>query len=196
MAGIEKIVNEILAEARAKADEILMEARDKAAKAEEDAISGSEAYKAKRAQEASAKADAIRVRAESQAMLEKRQAMLGIKQGIIDNVIEKAYETLAGQDDNAYFGMIGKLLGKAVRSGAGEICFSAADLKRLPEGFDDVIRGIAAEKGGELKISGEAAPIENGFLLKYGGIEENCSLRALFTSMRDRLQDKVNGALW
>ena len=196
MAGIDKIVNEILAEARAQADKILGEARDKAAKAEEDAIAGSEEYKAKRAQEAAAKADAIRVRAESQAMLEKRQAMLGVKQGIIDEVIEKAYSTLAGQDSQAYFGMIGKLLGKAVRSGDGEICFSADDLKRLPEGFAAVVNGIASEKGGSLRVSEEAAPIENGFLLKYGGIEENCSLKALFTSMRDRLQDKVNEALW
>ena len=64
------------------------------------------------------------------------------------------------------------------------------------EGFAAVVNGIASEKGGSLRVSEEAAPIENGFLLKYGGIEENCSLKALFTSMRDRLQDKVNEALW
>ena len=50
--------------------------------------------------------------------------------------------------------------------------------------------------GGSLTVSPEAAPIDNGFILKYGGIEENCSLRALFSSMKDQLQDKVNAALW
>lgn len=196
MAGIDKIVNEILAEAGSKAEEILEDARSKAAASEEEAMADCEAYKAKRAQEASAKADAVRARAESQALLEKRQAMLGVKQDIIDQVITKAFDKLAGQDTGSYFDMIGKLLKKAAYAGDAQICFSEQDLKRLPDGLEATLKQIASENDCRLTLSEEAAPIENGFLLKYGGIEENCSLKALFASMRDHLQDKVNAALW
>ena len=50
--------------------------------------------------------------------------------------------------------------------------------------------------GGSLKLSKDPAPVKNGFILKYGGIEENCSLDALFASRTDALVDKVNAALW
>ena len=33
--------------------------------------------------------------------------------------------------------------------------------------------------------------IDNGFILTYGGIEENCTIRAMFDAKRDELADSV-----
>ena len=63
----------------------------------------------------------------------------------------------------------------------------------MPEGFRAEIARMAAEnKGGSLTVSGETRRMEGGFVLVYGGVEENCSFRALFDSRKDELQDKVN----
>ena len=51
---------------------------------------------------------------------------------------------------------------------------------------------IAAGKGGSLKVSRETRDIPNGFVLVYGGVEENCTLKAMFEAKRDELADKVN----
>ena len=74
--------------------------------------------------------------------------------------------------------------------------FSEKDLGRMPEGFRAEIARAAKEKGGSLTVSGETRRMEGGFVLVYGGVEENCSFRALFDSRKDELQDKVNRLLF
>ena len=134
-------------------------------------------------------------RANSQAGLARRQTLLAAKQGIVDEMIEKAYRELAGQADADYFAMIEKLLVKNIRKASGEILFGRKDLSRLPLDFPIRIRIIAKVAGGELKISGEPADIDDGFILRYGGIEENCSLRAIFASKQNELSDAVLASL-
>ena len=38
--------------------------------------------------------------------------------------------------------------------------------------------------------------MDGGFILIYGGIEENCTIKALFDAKRDELSDKVNRQLF
>ena len=38
--------------------------------------------------------------------------------------------------------------------------------------------------------------MDGGFLLVYGGIEENCTIRAVFDSKREELSDHVNRLLF
>lgn len=52
------------------------------------------------------------------------------------------------------------------------------------------------EKGAALKISRQTRKIDGGFVLVYGGIEENCSFEALFDAKHDELQDKVHGIVF
>ncbi|MDO4477446.1 MAG: V-type ATP synthase subunit E family protein [Lachnospiraceae bacterium] len=196
MAGINGIVSEILQDAEKKAEAILAEANKKADAVKEEAKARADAYAASAATAAQKKAEDVKHRAASQAALEKRQAILAAKQDIIDGVINEAYNKLASTDDASYFEMIGRLLKKAVHAGEGEIRFSENDLKRLPAGFAAEAAAAAEAVGGKLTLSDVPVAIENGFVLVYGGIEENCSLKALFASMRDQLQDKVNAAIW
>ena len=52
------------------------------------------------------------------------------------------------------------------------------------------------DEGGSLTLSDEARPIGGGFLLVYGGIEENCTIKAVFDSKREELSDRVNRLLF
>ena len=195
MAGIDKITAEILESGRARASELTDAANVDAAKimaAAEAEIRAAGARNQERIREDDAKAGQ---RAKSQAGLARRQTLLAAKQSIVDEMIEKAYQKLAGQSDEKYFAMIEKILLKNIRKGSGEILFGKKDLERLPLDFPIRMKIAALAAGGELRLSTKPAPIDNGFILRYGGIEENCSLRAIFASKQNELSDAVLAAL-
>ena len=196
MAGVDKITQEILQEAKSGAQELLDEAKKKAdavtAKAREEAAQIVESGQ----KEAQTLLSQQEERAHSSADMRMKQAILSAKQEVIDTIIGKAYEKLAGQDADGYFGMVVALLKKNIHKGEGVICFCEADLKRLPAGFDKVAGKVASEAGGSLSIDSVPAKIANGFILKYGGVEENCTLDALFAQSKEALRDKVSSILW
>ena len=99
----------------------------------------------------------------------------------------------------AYFENIVKLAVKASQNGKGTILFSKADLDRLPEIFADTLNAAlvaGGKEGAALTVSSETRDIDGGFVLTYGGIEENCSFDALFDSAHEMLQDKVQEILF
>ena len=96
----------------------------------------------------------------------------------------------------AYFAMMMKILDKYVLAQAGEIYFSQADVNRMPADCRAEIEKIAKAKGGSLKICSQEKGIEGVFVLAYGGIEENCTLRAMFDAKRDELSDEAHRLLF
>ncbi len=123
--------------------------------------------------------------------LQRRTKILAAKQEMIAAVLDKAYSSVERMEKGEYFAMLLKMLDKYAEPQEGEIFFSPADLAKLPKGFAGKAEEAAKKKGGSLKISKEGRNIENGFILAYGGIEENCTLRAMFDAKRDELSDKV-----
>lgn len=130
------------------------------------------------------------------AQQKRRQAALSAKQEVIGEIINEAYERLLNLEDEKYFAVIKKMLEDNVLSEKGEIIFSARDRQRMPKDFEDVIKNAALEKGGELVMSDEIRSIDGGFVLVYGGIEENCTFKAMLEASREELHDMVNGKLF
>ena len=95
-----------------------------------------------------------------------------------------------------YFVLIRKMLKQFVLAKQGELYFSERDLDRMPDGFETEVEEIAASKGGSLLLMKEPKNIDGGFILVYGGIEENCSFKALFLAQKDRILDKVHELLF
>lgn len=195
MAGVNDLTAQILKDAREKADGIIADAESKAKdtvdQAKKEALEVSEKAKAQAEKDASDYAARIR----SQIGMQTRQKTLKTRQDIIEQVIDMAYKKLASMDDASYFAMITSLVAKNAHREAGEILFSKKDLERLPEGFGENLQKVIPE-GASLTVSTECAPIEDGFVLRYGGIEENCSLKALFAEKQEDLRDKVHQVLW
>lgn len=192
MTGLEKMKSQILDEAGKAADVKVAEAKAQA----EELIQAARTEAAREAESISRKSEAevanYKERAASSMDLQKRSRILEAKQAVIAEVLEKAYEKVSTMEKDEYFSMLLKLVGKYALAQDGEICFSAKDLERLPSGFEEQAGEIAAGKGGSLKVSRETRDIPNGFVLVYGGVEENCTLKAMFEAKRDELADKVN----
>ena len=66
----------------------------------------------------------------------------------------------------------------------------------MPADFEKKLNGLLAEKGASLEMSEETRGISSGFVLVYGGIEENCGIKAIFDSMKEELSDQVNRMLF
>ncbi len=190
MSGLEKIVNQILDEAKSKADDIIKDAKETVKEIQDQASKERSADEAELNAKLLAEEKNYQERMASSVEFKRRKALLSAKQNLITEIIDKAYERMVRQEDGEYFKMIWKLLEKAATDGDGVICFSKEDLKRLPADADEKVRTIAAAKGGKLSISKETRDIESGFILAYGGIEENCTLKALFDSKKDELFKK------
>ena len=196
MTGLEKIINQIqedarrdagavIAQAKENADEILTQARADAQKLQEEILKKSEKDIAN-----------YRKRAQSSADLKKRTAILKAKQDTISHMLEKAYEKVCSEDTKTYFDRIERMIRAYAQPAAGVICFSQQDLDRMPKDFSDRIQAAAESVKGSLTLSEKGIRIDNGFVLSYGGIEENCTLRAVFDMKKDDLTDKVHEMLF
>ena len=196
MTGLEKMKSQILDEANRSAGEILEQAKKEADAVMAEARKNAEAECQRISEKSEADAESLKGRAESSCDLQKRKAVLKAKQEVISEILKRAYKKMLASDTETYFDIIRKMLNKYVLPEEGEICFSSDDKKRLPDGFEKEIAAIAAAKGGKLIVSKEERNIQGGFVLIYGGIEENCTFKAMFDSRRGELSDKVHALLF
>ena len=192
MTGLDKMKSQILDEAKAAAEGKIAEAKAQAEEtirsAKEDAAKQTESILHKSKNDVSN----YQERLESSIDLQKRTKILAAKQEVIAGVLEKARAKGEAMEAGEYFSMLLKMVEKYALAQDGEICLCAADLARLPEGFEAEVSRIAKEKGGSLKLSGEGKQIKNGFILVYGGVEENCTINAMFDAKKDELSDIVH----
>ena len=196
MTGLEKMKSQILDEANRSAGEILEQAKKDADAVMAEARKNAEAECQRISEKSEADAESLKGRAESSCDLQKRKAVLKAKQEVISEILKRAYKKMLASDTETYFDIIRKMLNKYVLPEEGEICFSSDDKKRMPDGFEKEIAAIAAAKGGKLIVSKEERNIQGGFVLIYGGIEENCTFKAMFDSRRGELSDKVHALLF
>ncbi len=196
MTGLEKITDQILAGAKQEAADILNQANVQADTILAEADREAEKITAGIQKKSASDVEAYRQRVASANDLYRRTETLRRKQEVIAQVIEAAYEKICAMDADTWFGMLEKMIEMYARPQDGEICFSRRDLERMPENYKKRIDAAAGKAGGSLTLSAESRKIENGFVLVYGGIEENCTIRAIFDSRRDEMQDLVNALLF
>lgn len=196
MTGLEKMKNQILDEAKALADSKIAKAQQKAEEILDEAKAEAEKSVTGISQKSDKDVVNYKERIASSIDLQKRTKLLAAKQEVIAEVLDKSYDKLKTMGTEEYFAMLLKLAEKYVLPQEGIIYFSAADLTRMPESFREGVKKLAEEKGGKLDISGEGRSIENGFVLAYGGIEENCTLKAIFDAKKDEFADKIHHILF
>ena len=196
MAGLDKIIGEIHAESDGLIREVLDRAQKEAAqiRSEAEKKAGDSVERIRR--ESDARLADSKSRAQSAAALTKRQLLLQEKQNLIGEVLEKAKETFLAIPEAEYFDTLLALLKKNALSEQGEILLNERDRKRLPADFEKKAEEAAKAKGGSLRISEKTREIDGGLILVYEGIEQNCSVDALFETNIEMLQDKIQNILF
>lgn len=195
MTGLEKIVKEIEDEARSEAAATIEKAKAEAAEILEKAKTNAAEERAKIEAATKQEVADIEQGRESSKALQRRQRTLQTKQMVLDETLAKALDELYKLPDDEYFAVVQKLALNAAQEGDGEVFFNEKDHARLPHSFEKEL-GKALPDGKKLKVAKETLPLDGGFILKYGHIEENCSFAAIFDSRRDEFSDKIRDILF
>lgn len=194
MTGLESIINQIAGDAQQEASEILAGAKERAEKAAKEAQEEAKRQADAILQKGEQDAKDIRERAQSAAELEKRNQMLSFKQSLIGEAIEGTRASLEEAPDKEYFDTLLQLYKRFAQKGQGELRLNQKDLKRLPGDF--LARLEQAVPEADMHISPAPADIESGFLLVYGGMDINCTFRAVFEDAADALRDAAGRLLF
>lgn len=196
MTGLEKILEKIQAGADLQAAEIIEAAGAEAAEILKEADSAAEVKSAAIVEKAREEAELIRRMADSGSELEGRKLLLSLRQELISGVMDEALKRLRALPADQYFAVCERLACRFAEKGEGEIVFSAADKARLPGSFMDALNAKLADKGAKLALAKDTVESDGGFVLRYGGIEENCSFAAIVEHNRDSLSDQLGRILF
>ena len=197
MTGLEKIITQIIDDAKAQAEKAKAAAEEEASKILASAKTQREEQVAQIQADTQAQVAAIGAHAQSGAKLKQRQTLLSAKQQLIREIIQSAKDSLLELDDGAYFRLIFQMAAKFALPQQGKLILNEKDLSRAPKDFNAQLEAaVKAIPGAALSLSDSTRPIDGGFVLDYDGIEENCSFDALFYSSQEDLQDKVQELLF
>jgi V/A-type H+-transporting ATPase subunit E len=194
MNGIEKLTQQINADAQAEIDAVLAEAQSKA-----DGITAEYAQRAeKTAAEILSKGEVAAAQREerlvSMSDMEKRKSLLGVKQEMLSKAFDLALEKLCALPDEEYTAMLVKLAVKASKTGREQLIFSQKDRSRVGKAV--VTAANEALPKGALTLSEQTRPIRGGFILSDGAVEVNCAFETLVRLQRGEISGDVAGVLF
>ena len=192
--GLDRILEQIRADAEEKAAAQVAAAEREAEKILAEAAEAAEARADAIREEAAAEAADIRAKAQSASEFSQRRTVLATKQSAIRDTIDAARARLHSLPDDEYFAVLLKLAQKNAADGDAELRLNAADLARMPRDFEAQLN--AAVERGHITVSKTPCDIADGFLLVYGGIDVNCTFDSLFEAEADALQDLAGGMLF
>jgi len=195
MSALDNIVEEILTEARTKADRILSDALSKAEKiSKREQVRAVEQSDLIERQTDKQIAD-IKSRCEIATTLRRRQVVLETQKSELEETISAARQALLDQPANEYFAFIVKMVVARSENGEGELMFNASDRSALPRYFQQILNLVLPE-GNKVNVSYIAADIDGGFVLKYADFEKDCSFEAILRQRREEFFELIQGVLF
>lgn len=191
MTGLERIIEQIKIDSEQNAAKIIEDAQIEADKIIEDAMYATEIECKEiitKGREAAKVIDRI---ANSSAEQQLRKANLTAQREIIEEVFSAALSKLRSLPTNDYFLVLHRLASKNAENGDGEILLSEEDRERMPADFLQKLNEKLTGKG-TLALAADTAVTNGGLILRYGGIEINCTFASLINGKREQLSDKLN----
>ena len=195
MTGLDKIIEKIAQDSRDATEEILAAANAQTSEILNESKKKADAETAKILAEADEQAKRKIAAARASAESITRTRYLEVKNAIVNDVIAAAFEKVESMDDEAYFDLLFKLCVKNIEKGECKLFLNARDLARLPSDFEERLNKEVFETAA-VQVAKQPKNIENGFVLVYGDMEVNCTLRAVFDSSMDALKDLLGPMLF
>lgn len=198
MDGLNKILSRITDDSKIKVDEILAKAK---AEANEITLSMKEKVKnecdeiTKKTEKEKAN---ILERAEGSKEHKQKQVKLVARREALDEILVSAREKLNTLSEKEYSELLIRAFDKyATKNDDTEVklCFGK-DKGKISKETKDMLLKKATEKGIKMTLSDKEVNIANGFMLDYGDILENCSFDAMIDQNKEVLEDKINKILF
>jgi vacuolar-type H+-ATPase subunit E/Vma4 len=223
--GLERMTQQILADARAQADAILGAAREECAKIAVESEAEADRIRKRLSQEAETQAAALIAETKSSAAARKNELLLTRQGALVDRVFAHTLEETLTMERGKYAELLGGILAAAVyefcrtdaenltlygengeededdRDAAFEVMLNKKDRDTVGEDALTAARRRLSGKVPEealkaMTLSHKTVQIQGGVVLCRGPVEYNCSFEILFAGLRRDLEHEVSEALF
>lgn len=192
MGGLEKITEQIIKKANDEAEFIINDAKEKALAIGNESKKEIDELVLNNQNTIKNDCEKIMSMAQSQDRQTERSELLKARSEVIETIISDAKKAITEMEKDKYKEVLLKILKNSMTESEGEIIFSKNDIKLVD---DDFIKKIKDLSKGKLTVLKETQNIENGFIIRYGKIEQNCSIESIFEEKHNELTDLVNDFL-
>lgn len=192
----EQVIGKILSDAKAEAEKITQQAREKAGAEQAKLDEQLAEFKQQSAALAQKAAEDERSHILAAARMEAAMEYLAEKTRILDEVFQQARQRLGQLPDNEYRDLMARLMREAAETGDEEVVIGQHET-RIDQTLVDAVNGkLSAEGKGNLKLAADRIDLSGGFLLRRGKIKTNVSIGVLLAQARSDLQIELAKSLF
>ena len=198
MKGTEKIIAHIRADGDAEAKKIIDAASKQAEEKRAESFKAALSEYEKLMQAGNAECEDILSGSRRIAEMEAKKSVLSVKQEMISAAFDAAREEIVNMPRDKYTQFLARMAAEAAASGMEEIVLNARDKAEVGKSVCKAANELLSAKGtpGKLTVSEDTADISGGVIVRFGGIETNCSLDALIRQRRSGLSTEVAAAMF
>ena len=198
MKGTEKIIAHIRADGDAEAKKIIDAASKQAEEKRAESFKAALSEYEKLMQAGNAECEDILSGRRRIAEMEAKKSVLSVKQEMISAAFDAAREEIVNMPRDKYTQFLARMAAEAAASGMEEIVLNARDKAEVGKSVCKAANELLSAKGtpGKLTVSEDTADISGGVIVRFGGIETNCSIDALIRQRRSGLSTEVAAALF
>lgn len=183
-----QVIDKILSDARAKADEIKKQTQEKQAADNAELDKQLQQYRQQTKKLADKTAEEHKAHILAEARMDVAKEYLAEKRMILDEVFQKAATELGNLDDEQYRKLMKKLLGQVTETGDEEIIIDENET-RIDEGFiEQLNRDFKSSGKGNLTLSRQKLGIDGGFIARAANIKTNASFEVLIDRAKEHLE--------
>ena len=198
MKGTEKIIAHIRADGDAEAKKIIDAASKQAEEKRAESFKAALSEYEKLMQAGNAECEDILSGSRRIGGRGGKKSVLSVKQEMISAAFDAAREEIVNMPRDKYTQFLARMAAEAAVSGMEEIVLNARDKAEVGKAVCKAANELLSAKGtpGKLTVSEETADISGGVIVRFGGIETNCSIDALIRQRRSGLSTEVAAALF
>lgn len=198
MKGTEKIIAHIRADGDAEAKKIIDAASKQVEEKRAESFKAALSEYEKLMQAGNAECEDILSGSRRIAEMEAKKSVLSVKQEMISAAFDAAREEIVNMPRDKYTQFLARMAAEAAASGMEEIVLNARDKAEVGKSVCKAANELLSAKGtpGKLTVSEDTADISGGVIVRFGGIETNCSIDALIRQRRSGLSTEVAAALF
>ena len=198
MKGTEKIIAHIQADGDAEAKRIIDEASAEAESIRAESFKLALEEHEKLLRQGEAECEDILSGSRRIADMEAKKSVLALKQEMVEAAFEAAKAYIAELPREQYAEFLARMASEASESGTEELVLNASDKAELGKAVCKRANEKLAASGklGKLTLSEDTADISGGVIVRFGGIETNCSIDALVRQQRNALATEVAQVLF